>query len=199
MNNNYVGNRYVPKIHGDDDPWNITHTYESLEVVPYQGNSYTSRKSVPAGIDIMNKDYWTCTGNYNVQVDQYRQESNNAVQEVNTKLSEFENVQDGKFNLMLDEYKTEINGYADGKYADINTQINQTNQNLNTAKTNITNSMADMETSLQNTVSGYQTTVNNQKTEIQTMINSIDIVFNEGTSTDVDGSDITIIDEGVSI
>ena len=67
----YVGARYVPLMLGD---WDNTKTYEPLSVVLYQGNSYTSRQYVPAGIDIANDAYWASTGNYNAQVDAYRAE-----------------------------------------------------------------------------------------------------------------------------
>lgn len=67
----YIGARYVPLILGD---WDNTKTYEPLSVVLYQGNSFTSRQYVPTNIDINNTDYWACTGNYNAQVEQYRQE-----------------------------------------------------------------------------------------------------------------------------
>ena len=40
----------------------------------YQGNSYTSRQYVPIGVDILNEEYWANTGNYNAQVEAYRQE-----------------------------------------------------------------------------------------------------------------------------
>lgn len=72
----YIGARYVP-IFGrrDEDTiaWDNTAAYEPLTVVLYQGNSYTSRQYVPAGIDIGNEEYWAETGNYNAQVEQYRQ------------------------------------------------------------------------------------------------------------------------------
>lgn len=199
MPNHYQGNRYVPLIMRDDEPWSNLNTYEALVVVMYQGNSYTSRKAVPSGIDILNKDYWSCTGNYNAQVAQYRTETQNAVNIVNDTLSGFENEQDGKFTIMLNNYKEQINAYADGKYAGIDADIIATNTNLTNSKNEIIATMADMEESLQNTVEGYQSTANNQILHVQTMINSIDITFNEGTSTDPDGSDITIIDEGVVV
>ena len=69
--NVYVGNRYVPKIFGD---WDKTKTYEPLSIVQYQGNSFTSRQYVPSGIEITNEEYWVSTGNYNAQVEQYRQD-----------------------------------------------------------------------------------------------------------------------------
>ena len=48
--------------------------YEPLTVVLHEGNSYTSRQSVPVGIDIGNATYWAETGNYNAQIEAYRQE-----------------------------------------------------------------------------------------------------------------------------
>lgn len=67
----YVGARYVPVFMGD---WDIDADYEPLSIVQYQGNSYTSRQKVPHGTDITNEQYWALTGNYNAQIDQYRQE-----------------------------------------------------------------------------------------------------------------------------
>lgn len=69
----YVGARYVP-LFADPLQWSDTRTYEPLTIVVNQGNSYTSRQFVPTGIDISNEDYWALTGNYNAQVEQYRQE-----------------------------------------------------------------------------------------------------------------------------
>lgn len=67
----YIGARYVPLFIGE---WDNTITYEPLSIVQYQGNSYTSRQFIPIGIEITNEDYWALTGNYNAQVEAYRQE-----------------------------------------------------------------------------------------------------------------------------
>lgn len=69
----YVGARYVP-LFADPLEWSDTIGYESLTVVLHEGNSYTSRQSVPVGIDINNTAYWAETGNYNAQIEAYRQE-----------------------------------------------------------------------------------------------------------------------------
>ena len=71
--NVYVGHRYVPKIFGE---WNNKQIYEPLSIVQFQGTSYTSRQYVPVGIEITNEEFWVVTGNYNAQVEQYRQEVN---------------------------------------------------------------------------------------------------------------------------
>lgn len=69
----YIGARYVP-VFADPTAWDNTKTYEPLTIVLYQGNSYTSKQYVPAGIDIGNANYWSQTGNYNAQVEAYRNE-----------------------------------------------------------------------------------------------------------------------------
>lgn len=69
----YIGARYVPEFASPLD-WDNSKTYEPLTIVYYKGNSYTSRQSVPAGIDINNENYWALTGNYNAQIEQYRAE-----------------------------------------------------------------------------------------------------------------------------
>lgn len=69
----YIGARYVP-LFAEPAQWDKTKQYEPLTIVMNAGNSYTSRQFVPAGIDISNDAYWALTGNYNAQVEQYRQE-----------------------------------------------------------------------------------------------------------------------------
>lgn len=69
----YVGARYVP-VFADPLEWSDTIGYGPLTVVLHEGNSYTSRQSVPVGIDINNTAYWAETGNYNAQIEAYRQE-----------------------------------------------------------------------------------------------------------------------------
>lgn len=69
----YIGARYVP-LFADPIQWDSTKTYEPLTIVYSDGNSYTSKQYVPAGIQIDNETYWALTGNYNAQIEQYRAE-----------------------------------------------------------------------------------------------------------------------------
>ena len=90
--NTYIGARYVPLMGGE---WNQDKAYEPLVIVTHQGNSYTSNTFVPAGTDINDKTYWTLTGNYNGQVEQYRSEVEGVKQEVsqlNDSLGETNNI-----------------------------------------------------------------------------------------------------------
>ena len=73
----YVGARYVP-LFSEPIDWDINAEYEPLTIVYTEGNSYTSKQSVPKGIDITNTDYWALTGNYNAQIEQYRKETKTA-------------------------------------------------------------------------------------------------------------------------
>lgn len=75
-NRQYVGARYVPKF-ADPAEWDNIRQYESLTIVTHLGNSFTSKKPVPAGVDISNTEYWVNTGNYNEQIDAYRKEVQN--------------------------------------------------------------------------------------------------------------------------
>lgn len=72
-NNIYIGNRYVP-IFANPVEWDNLREYEPLTIVTYQGTAYTSKKTVPVGTALSNTEYWVVTGNYNAQVEQYRQE-----------------------------------------------------------------------------------------------------------------------------
>ena len=58
----YIGARYVPVLFGE---WDSKIPYSPLTIVMYKNNSYTSKKPVPAGIDIADTNYWALTGNFN--------------------------------------------------------------------------------------------------------------------------------------
>ena len=69
----YVGARYVP-LFANPPEWNDTRGYEPLTIVLHEGNSFTSTQYVPSGVDIHNTEYWLETGNWNAQIEAYRQE-----------------------------------------------------------------------------------------------------------------------------
>jgi hypothetical protein len=76
----YIGARYVPIFDGE---YNSEKAYEPLTVVTYLNNTYTSKKTVPAGVLPSNTEYWALTGNYNAQVEEYRQEVVHLSEDVN--------------------------------------------------------------------------------------------------------------------
>ena len=72
----YVGARYVPKFASPIE-WAADTSYEALTIVNFNNASYTSKVPVPptVGNPANNPQYWALTGNYNAQVEQYRQET----------------------------------------------------------------------------------------------------------------------------
>ncbi len=89
----YIGARYVP-LFADPIEWDNTKTYEPLTIVYYQGNSYTSRQAVPTGIAITNETYWALTGNYNAQIEAYREEVAQYAGEVAEYDTRIDNIED---------------------------------------------------------------------------------------------------------
>lgn len=106
INRQYVGARYVPKVMGE---WNKALRYEALSIVTYSGNSFTSKVPVPANIDISNKNYWVNTGNYNAQVEAYRQETAQLNNDLNNEIINRKN--DAKDNILWigDSYSVNYN------------------------------------------------------------------------------------------
>ena len=72
--------------------WDDEKEYDRLSVVLHEGNSYTSTKRVPVGIDILNEEFWVVTGNYNAQVDGYRQNVRDLEHKVSVYNDEVKNI-----------------------------------------------------------------------------------------------------------
>src|SRR5699024_7529412 len=128
-----VGHRYVPKVMGE---WDKTETYEGLSIVTNEGTSYTSKKRVPVGIDILNEEYWVVTGNYNAQIEEYRKD----VRRFDGRISENKN--------NITELDTKISNEikkTNNKITATNEKIDITNTNVLTNKENInkTNNVID--------------------------------------------------------
>lgn len=77
----YIGARYVPKFYeNSENPssnhWESGVSYDALTVVSYNFASWTSKIPVPntVGNPASNPTYWALTGNYNGQVQLYREE-----------------------------------------------------------------------------------------------------------------------------
>lgn len=109
-NNVYIGNRYVP-IFADPVEWNNLREYEPLTIVTYQGTAYTSKKTVPVGIELSNTEYWVVTGNYNAQVEAYRQQVAALQSDVDDIAAEIEEIHrtGRKFVLIADSYGMNTN------------------------------------------------------------------------------------------
>lgn len=70
----YIGARYTPKFMG---AWDEQTVYAALSVVYANNQSYVSRKTVPAGTELTNTDYWVKSADWNAQVDEYNRNVEN--------------------------------------------------------------------------------------------------------------------------
>lgn len=106
INRQYVGARYVPKMMGE---WNKALRYEALSVVTHVGNSFTSKVPVPPNIDITNTDYWVNTGNYNAQVEAYRQQTAQVKNDLNSEITNRKNADKDNILWIGDSYSVNYN------------------------------------------------------------------------------------------
>lgn len=139
--NVYKGHRYVPKIMGE---WNQEETYEGLSIVTYQGTSYTSKKHVPIGIDILNTEFWVVTGNYNAQIEVYRKDVRDLEKATSDRMDgidmDLENV-NTSLNEKIDSTKTNLQNEIQTTKSDLQSEIsdvaNTADANLDLVKTNL--------------------------------------------------------------
>lgn len=73
----YIGNRCIPMPMGN---WDKTKEYENLSVVlANNGDSYTSKKNVPKGIELSNTEYWAISSRFNAQLETQKKRIDNFV------------------------------------------------------------------------------------------------------------------------
>jgi hypothetical protein len=70
----YIGARYTPKFMG---AWDAQTVYAALSVVYANEQSYVSRKTVPAGTEVTNTEYWVKSADWNAQVAEYNRNVEN--------------------------------------------------------------------------------------------------------------------------
>ena len=76
----YIGNRIVPR---HDGVWDKAKEYEPLTIVYEEstGDSYMSRKSVPAGTLLSQEEYWAMCSRFSEQMALYRQNTAEEVEQ----------------------------------------------------------------------------------------------------------------------
>lgn len=169
----YVGKRIVPKHCGY---WDNTKPYE-MECIVYDrnsGNSYISRKAVPAGTDISQEEYWALCSDFNMQMallDQHITESEAAIKADNDAT---------EAAIRTDNDATEH------AIRDNNTATQQAIQQDNAAtRQHVDTSLANTTQALTSRVSEAETAMTNQKNSFdQTAANlntRMDAVLRAGT------------------
>lgn len=174
----YIGARYVPIFGRKDETsieWDNSAPYEPLTIVTYQGNSYTSRQWVPTGVNITDTNYWACTGSYNSQIEQYRQDvlqlSENvtnmqgSISDMETNISEMQStVEDMESDVS--DVKSDINS-IDTAISNISSSITSIESNVSSLQTDVTNIETDV-SSIEDNVSSIQTNITAMTNDIET-------------------------------
>ena len=173
----YIGLRYVPIIKG---VWDNSQEYEQLCIVVYQGNSYTSKKPVPIGVDILNDEYWVCTGNYNVQIANLQNEVEVAVRQILDYATDFETFKnemvalydnfvvdaDGEVKAQVEEYERIIGEQYESFQNYVMNALNQFREEMTefTDETNqrIDDFISSSNERIDNKFTTYQNTMNSQ-------------------------------------
>lgn len=172
-NNVYRGRRYVPKIMGTWDNTKNT-AYEPLSIVQWGECSYTSKIDVPVGIDILNTKYWVCTGNYNAQVELYRQEVRSYVTDVENVIIEVSKKQNSTDETLATTVKTIVGA------------INENKGNIELKQNNIDNTLATESKNIVGAINESFVNLNNTKKSVnQLVVNVLDYgVKGDGVTDD---------------
>lgn len=121
----YIGARYVPKFYENSlgtAEWQAGVMYEPLTIVTYNGNSYTSKKPVPASVGnpSSNTEFWVATGLYNEQINEMlnafndlEEDFDNFKDDVNEQI---ENINARKVIFIGDSYCGVFGTYPKGIY-----------------------------------------------------------------------------------
>lgn len=133
----YLGPVVAPHLEGD---WTDTITYSPLSLVLYQGNSYAAMQYVPKGIDIKNNRYWQEVGNYNAQVEQYRQDVFSFDKRITTNTNDItkETADRATADKTLQDQLTELQTQfteLQTKFTELQTQFTELQQNLKSGTT----------------------------------------------------------------
>lgn len=159
----YVGARYVVKF--ADNAWDAATVYEPLTVVQYGQDWFTSKKPVPAGLSSPpnNSEYWARTGNYNGQVEQYRQD-----------VAQLE----ADFDTLGDDvaaFKVEVNATVDKAKTDLNNTLNEAtdalDKKVDTATEQMESTVAQAKSDLNDTLEAAEAELNTKLTDATTAMN----------------------------
>lgn len=181
----YIGARYVP-LFADPLEWNDTRTYEPLTIVLHKGSSYTSRQFVPIGTDIDNTDYWALTGNYNAQVEQYRQETKEAVVQVDALITKAE----ADVTQRLADNETAMNALDNSVKSRLTENETTVSQRLadnesamNALDSSVANRLTDNETAMTALDNSVKSRLTENETAMTTLDNSVKSRLTENENT----------------
>ena len=163
----YIGARYVPIFGRKGETsieWDNSKPYEPLTIVTYQGNSYTSRTYVPVGVTIDNTDFWVVTGNYNAQIESYRED----VERLQESFDDFQSDMEEEFQEQVASLEADYNSTKTSLTSEIRETEGQLVTQINTTETQLVTQINTTETQLVtqiNTTESQMTAYINQQIE----------------------------------
>ena len=192
--NKYIGARYVPMFgrkNEDTIEWDNKGTYEPLTIVLNEGNSYTSRQYVPAGVDIRNQAYWANTGNYNAQIEAYRQEVYGMSEKIDKEISDRTQADTALESKIAAE--TTARTQAD---TELENKIKAETTARTQADTALGERITEETTSREKSISAVTTLINNEISEREKADTALSEKIGNGTDTvrpNLDFSNIVLI------
>ena len=193
----YVGARYVPKF-ANPVEWASNTSYEALTIVTFNNASYTSKVPVPptVGNPANNPQYWALTGNYNAQVEQYRQETETVSNNLTTEITNRKYAD----TTLQGQITTEITNRENADttlQGQITTEITNRKNADTTLQGQITTEITNREkadTTLQNQITKQQTEYENLTNHLTSIANSaISPTFVTSTSQMTDTSKVYVL------
>ena len=136
----FVGKRVVPDHVG---VWEQNKTYEPLMIVldNASGDSYISRRAVPAGISLADESYWSLCAHYSAQMRKLEQDVDADVQQMHTDLAETKQAMSEEFSEThgamsqeLSEAENRMNESLQQTSDNLTMQVNQAKSDLNTGR-----------------------------------------------------------------
>ena len=175
----YVGARYVPKFASPME-WAANTSYEALTIVTFNNASYTSKVPVPptVGNPANNPQYWALTGNYNAQVEQYRQETETVSNNLTTEITNRKNADttlQGKITTVSNNLTT-LQGKITTVSNNLTTEITNRKNADTTLQGNINAEAAARQTAdntLQGNINSEAATRASADSNLQSQINQI--------------------------
>ncbi|MCC8102129.1 MAG: hypothetical protein LIP11_07665 [Clostridiales bacterium] len=109
----YTGGRIVPRHDGE---WDSTKEYERLTIVlnPDDGVSYIARKSVPAGTELSDTEYWAVCSQFSGQLDSYQKQVDADLAAAEAKMQDNREAMDDAVKTLTARLDANVTASTDG-------------------------------------------------------------------------------------
>lgn len=164
----FVGGRIVPKHCGT---WNKKSKYEMLSIVyqPETGDSYISRRSVPAGTALSSEEYWAICSEYSAQVHQLELDVDADVQQMHTDLTQTKADMSREFS----ETHTAISKELTDTHTAISQELSTTEQRIAQNLQETTTTLTGQVTTARNDLAAGRKDLETTKNQLTERMNSI--------------------------